>query len=266
MNKSKIIKSSIFYDYCGTDDLLMQGTGFIDKYRKFLNKKTFRVADTDLSYRQINSLDGNKIIKDTRKNKKNWRKFSFKELIFFLIIKELRQYGIKDEQLKSLRNVFFGSDNSLHTDFSLIKIFGGIKIFLVFDGEANVTFHDIVFFDLMGGDNYKSFININLNEIVMGLWVKIGKKRIKYKNNFDLTDVYSPKEQEIIKIIRNKEYRNITVKKSVGKGFIIKAERSAEFKEKDLMEAIKKKDFMEIKVVKRNGNIVNIKVEDTYKV
>lgn len=270
MNKPLKPDLSIFLAITGTDNLYSKGPKIINAYRDFLNKKMFRVADTSLSYRQVNSLGDNGIIKESRKDKKDWRKFSFKELLFFSIIGELRRYGIRDAQLKQLHDAFFKPNNIVASDLSLIKIFGGIKIFLVVDGKANVFFYDILSFDLMGGEKYKSFININLNELFMDLWEKIGKKRIEYNSYLSILtkagDILSVKEKEVIRIIRDQEYRSITVRKNAEENFIIRAEKVNKFNEKDLLEIIKKKNFADITILKRDGKIVNIKIEDTFKV
>lgn len=265
-------KDDVLKTLGGLDRLYMQGAKSISIFQKFLNEKRFRVADTSLSYRQINSLDNNEVLKDERKKKEGWRKFSLKELIFFSIIKELRIYGIRDKQLENLRDAFFRPKYKKQADFAVMMTFIKLHIILAIDSESKVNFYDTASMELFLGKSFRSIIEINLNEIVMDLWEKIGGKRKEYKNNneimgeiiddFDL----NKKELEIMKIIRDKEYRNITIKKNGQEEFIVKGEKTDMISEKDLLEMIKKKDFADIKVVKRDGNIVNIKIEDTYKV
>jgi DNA-binding transcriptional MerR regulator len=247
----------------------------ISKFVVFLNEKKFRVSDTDFSYRQINSLDDNNVLEDTRETKNNWRKFSFKELIFLSIIKELRGYGFKSEQIKKLSNVFFGEKTKEQTDFAIGIVFIKLKITLLIDNKNNISFYDFMAMEMFFSKEHKSFININLNEIVSEIWEKMGKKKISYKNYNDIImeslaeRTFNYKEAEIIKIIRDRNYKNIIINKKEGSdadSFIIKADGKRGLTEDEIVKMIREKDFGDIEIVKRNGNIVNVKVEDIYKI
>lgn len=273
MKINTIKTSGLFKDISGADEVLMQGGDVIDGFIEVLNKKRFRVNNTSLSYRQINTLDNNSVIRDNRKRKKGWRAFSLKELIFFSIIKELRKYGIRDKQLTPLRDLLFSPDNAIRFDISLIKVFAGVKIFLTFDGDSNFYVYDIIGFKIDGGEAYKSFLNINLNGVVMSLMENLGiKTKIEYVDYFKMMSRTmkkvspSPREQEIINIIQNKDYNNITIRKKDNEAYIVKGEKATKLEEKDLIEAIKNKNFTNIQIIKRDGNIVNAKIEDIYKV
>ena len=119
----------------------------------------------------------------------------------------------------------------------------------------------------------KSFININLNEIVMDLWERSGKKRIKYKNEMDL-DVeimmdkkISRKELEILQIIRSKDYKKLTIRKRDGEDFLLNIDRDEkEIDYEKLLKIIKNKEYGDINITKRDGKMVNVKVEDIKKI
>jgi hypothetical protein len=253
------------------DNFCMLGIETIEAFQKMINDKKFRVADTTLSYRQVNHLDNTNVLKDTRKDKKRWRKFSLKELIFLSIVKELRKYGFRDEQLKPLRNAFFGKKNNELSDFAIGIVFIKFQMSLIINNENKVFFFDDMGLRILLGKSQKSYLKINLNEVVNEIWEKIGKDRIEYRtyedimasviDDFDLDE----KELEIMKLIRNKDYKSITIKRN-NKEFIVKGEKTDKFSEKDLLKIIKEKDFGNINLVKRNGKVVNFKIEDTYKV
>lgn len=265
-------ENSILKTLGSLDRFYMQGTETIGLFRKKINEKRFRVADTSLSYRQVNHLDYTDILNDNRKNKNGWRKFSLKELIFFSIIKELRKYGFRDEQLKTLKDAFFGNKNKKLSDFAIGIVFTKLKITLIIDNENELGFYDDFGLKIFIGKEYKSYININLNEIVMEIWEKIGKKKIEYQDFDDIMDEIiddsnlNEKELEIMKIIRSKDYKSITVRKSETDKFIIKGETNDIVSENNLMKILKEKDFADISITKRNGRIVNIKIEETRKV
>ena len=74
------------------------------------------------------------------------------------------------------------------------------------------------------------------------------------------------KEAELLKLIRNKDYKSIFIKKKDKNEFIVKGEKVELVKENDLVKMIEDKDFADINIVKRDGNIVNIKVEENFKI
>ena len=250
-------------------------TVFRLQYAEYINERRYRVADTTLSYRQINFLDNSKVLKEKRESKKEWRKFTFKELVYFSIVKELRNYGFKNNQLKRLYDIFFKKENRFISDFALMLVSTKENVILVIDEKHTNFYTAEAFLDYLKA-NHLVFMNVNLNEIYMNLNERLGKERIEYKTYLDLqaeniTKIYNEydlnkKEAAIIKIIRNKDYKNIKVRKSGDKDFIIKGEKTTTLEEKDLMEMIKNKEFADIQIVKRDGNIVNIKIEDTYKI
>jgi len=253
------------------DSFLMQDANGIEEARNLLNKKRFRVADTTLTYRQVNSLDTNKVLKDNREDNKNWRKFSLKELVYLSIVKELKEYGIINKQLENLKKAFFSKNYVFSTDESLLFILHGIKIIMTLDKDSSVSFYTIPSYNLFKRFS-TSFININLNEIFLEIWERIGKRRIEYKNELDLLSGVikdfdtDEKEVELLKLIRNKDYKSIIIKKKDNNEFIVKGEAIELVKENNLIKMIKEKNFADISIVKRNGNIVNIKVEENFKI
>src|SRR5688500_6466345 len=79
---------------------------------EIINKKRYKVSDTTLTYRQANALGVDHLMPDDRKNKDGWHKFSAKELIYLLIVADLKKFGIKHSQLQELWDSFFKSKGS----------------------------------------------------------------------------------------------------------------------------------------------------------
>ncbi len=253
-----------------------------------LNEKKFRVSDTPLSYRQINTLDKNNIIKDKRKSNKQWRKFSFKELVFFLLVQEVRKYGLGNEELKHLRDSFFKEPTSLKNkkapldqnnksigEIAVSLAFSRQQIILTINNKYETDYYTLSHFLLFGNSisehNTSSFIFINLNEIVNDLLKRLGKKGVDYKSMSSdfLENMVSDKEKELIGILRDNDYKTIKIKKKNGEIYNIYGEKennNKEFTDKDLLSVLKGKDFQNISIQKRDGKIVSLKAEDVYKI
>lgn len=272
-----------------SDNLLIKYLHANDKLKldEFINKKLFTVADTPLTYRQVNSLDTDKLLTNDREEKQGWRKFSFKELVYVLIVHELKKFGLKHEQLKQLWQAFFKEPakgekrqvaeieiNKSIGEIAIGCVFGQVEITLSIDNDGQIVFYDPDHYALFY-ENSKSQIQIRLNDFVNDLLVKTKKQPIPviwsirqaildgYK--FDLTT----KEEELLKIIRNTDYSAIRIKKKDGEIALVYAEKIRDGSNgtttKDLVEILNTKDFQDISIVKRNGKIVTYRVEETIK-
>jgi len=270
-----------------TDNLLVKYLEANDKLKlsEFFNLKKFRVSDTPLTYRQANSLDEDKLLSTDREVKQNWRKFSFKELVYILIVNELKKFGLKHGQLTHLWESFFKEPvrqkvNGIKTDKFIGECASGctfaqVEIKISIDSEGNIIFYDpfySIFLDSVSGS--KPIITISLNEIVNTLLKKLGKEPIPVTWSqsslvFDNVPDVSPKEQELLKIIRDKNFSVVKIKKKDGDIAVIYAETildtSKGLRQPDLIKLINAKDYQDISIIKRDGKIVNYKIEETIK-
>jgi len=263
-----------------SDDLIAQ---FYDINKKinlieFINKKQFTVSDTPLTYRQINSLDEDNLLDNSRNNKRGWRKFSFKELVYILIVAEVKKFGVKHCQLHELWKAFFGNPQDRnkrgYADLAIGCVFGHTQIILTIDSVGNIIFYDPNSFILFSSWEQKPLLTLELNSFVNRLLKVMGRgdfipKFTVFSESFKRNEkVLKPKEEELLKIIRNEQYCAIRIKKKNGEIKLIYAEKSANNKgltSKNLIELINKKDYQDISIVKRDGKIVNLKVEEAFK-
>lgn len=233
-------------------------------YKFHFIDKQYTVADTPLSYRQINSLGSNGILRSNRENKNGWRKFDFRELVFLLIVEEVRKYGLKDSQLEYLRSAFFDEKNMSKVDLAMIACISGYKIILTFDADGRVCFHDLITIDLLEDKTGKSLINVNLNSIVTEQWKKTGWDTEEYKNSFDIFAEelgkrnLGEKELEIIKAIRTGSYESVNVKFENGKVSFLEKTDSVTT-ETRIIEILKENSFQSIKLEQKNGKVVSLK-------
>ena len=272
-----------------SDNLLIKYLEANEKLKldEFINKKLFTVADTPLTYRQVNSLDADNLLSEERKNNQGWRKFSFTELIYVLIVNELKKFGLKHEQLKQLWEAFFKEpakgEKGMVTQIEINKgigeiavgcVFGQVEIILSIDKEGQIVFYDPTHYALFY-ENSKSQIQIRLNDFVNNLLVKSKKEPIPitWSARQAILDGYrfelTTKEEELLRIIRNTDYNAIRVKKSDGEITLVYAEKIRDGSNgtttQDLIEMLNTKDFQDISIIKRDGKIVNYKIEETIK-
>jgi len=254
----------------------------------FINKKSFTVADTPLSYRQTNSLSRDNLLPESRERKEGWRKFSFKELIYILVVNELKKFGLKHTQLVQLKESFFGEPvikngvtenrtNKTNATQAIGCVFGQVEMNITIDSEGLVVYYDPLCYvnsdisSLGAKISSSPYILISLNDIVNRFLTKIGKKpfpvtfsvaAISHKNDISI------KESELIKILRNGDYKAIRVRKKNGEISNIYAEKEKEVKDDgdNIFKIIEANDFFDINIVKRDGKIVSYKMEESFKI
>lgn len=255
--------------------------GKAHKLTELMNVKKYTVSDTPLSYRQTNSLDEDNLLSTDRENKKGWRKFSYKELVYIDIIIELKKFGIKQEQLKSLWETFFKEPptdkkevtltTKLDGEMAIFCVWGGIEMTLIVDSKGNVLISDP--FHLTRLAQTKSQIRISLNEIINELNPTLGYESIPVQYTlqnaiFDNFSITTTKEKDLLEIIRDKDYSAIKVKKKDGEIAVAYAEMNKDIKEitqEELMNLLEKKDYMDISIIKRDKKIVSYSLEETIK-
>lgn len=242
-----------------------------------INNKIFRVADTPLSYRQANALSNDKLLPNNRDKKEGWRRFSLKELIYVYIVFELKKYGFKQAQLKYLWNCFFKEPDIQKREYQITKavaetavgcVFAQVEIVMTITNKGDVVFYDPVYFSKTQTES-TSFILIRLNDIVNSLLKKFSKT---LPVNITIADAYlhrkiSPKEQQILEIVRNRSYSNIKIKKKNGEIITISAERlkTEVLSDEEILKILKERDFQDISIVKRDGVVANLTVEEVIK-
>lgn len=242
--------------------------------------KLYTRADTPLTYRQLNLLDTDKLLGESRKGKTNWRKFSFIELVYFDVITELKKFGFKHQQLMRLRDSFLnfnadklnGENNIIQAPNAIVCILGGIEITLCVDSDGNIDYFDPV--NLFSFKYDKPVIQLSLNKYVNRLLdsIKNGeipaveslKEIIQNKINESKTD----KELKLLEIVRNNSFSTIKVKKINGEISVVYAEKQKNgvgITTKEFEKMVDAKDFQNIELTRRDGKIVNYKIEETFK-
>ncbi len=268
------------------DNLLLEYLEAKDKFNleELINKKRFKVSDSPLTYRQTNALSNDQLIPDDRDKKEGWHKFSMKELIYLKIVADLKKFGMKHVQLQQLRQSFFQepevrNDTPKFIQIQITKAFadmaigcalGGVEIIITIGSDGHVDYYDPRHYLLLDIKE-TPHITLKLSDYLNDLLLKIGRKPINIKVSISsvfLERKVTPKEEELMNIIRNEDYNIIKVKKNEN-DYIIYAEKKAENRsnvtEPEILKMLKDKDFQDISIIKRDGKIVSYKVEETIK-
>lgn len=260
------------------------------KLTEFLNRKLFRVADTPLSYRQVNELDKDDLLGEKRERKRGWREFSPKELVYILIVNELKQFGLEHRKLNSLWEAFFKEPEkptkakvipSPHINRGIAEtaigcVFAEAEMILVIRKDGDIGFYDppnYAVHEQLLSSLPSAYIRLTLNAYVNEMLAMM--KREPFPVTWSVGDEYiksrvldvQPKEEELLKIIRNKDYQTVRVKKKDGEVSIIHAERSkgGGMTDKDIIRMVKERAYQDITITSRDGKIVNMKQEESFK-
>ena len=148
-----------------------------------LHLPVFSKRDTELTYRAINHYQKLGIIKEIRQNKMSWRKFSGYEFIWLDIIVQLRNFGVRLEDILQLRNKLFVEGELGYIDkarfinrsyFEEIasSIHSDYKLYLIVFSDYTFTFHDSQSLKQWLEKSYKdeSNISIPLTKSIRNVW------------------------------------------------------------------------------------------------
>lgn len=267
-----------------SDGLLLNYIEANEKFnlKEIIDKKRFKVADSPLTYRQTNALSNDKLLPDDRDNKEGWHKYSLKELIYILIVADLKKFGVKHEQLGQLWESFFKEPTKKEKEVivEINKSVADMAIGITFSGvEMIVTLNADGYADFFAPAHYLLFnhretpqITLKLSDYLNQVLQKIGKDPINIK--FDMENIafdngMTEKEADLMEIIRNRDYSTVRIRKKDGEIVLVTAEKvknESQVTTQDLIQMINLNDFQNINIIKRDGKIVNYKVEETIKV
>ena len=251
----------------------------------FLDARRFTASDTGLTRRQLAALDADDLLSHVRGETRAWRRFSLKELAYIGVILQLKTFGFQHSQLKHLWQAFFGADPATLSLLSFGKFEGEYAINQAILGDQ------ILFFFQQDGfvvicDSERSlemldscdlpYTVVHFNSIVAGIFRTLGLGDLPVTSNMEtllaesLESKLSGKEKQLLSIIRNNKYSEIRITKKNGDKFVVHAGRvydeNADTTPETVMRMLTTGDFRDVSATTRNGKIVKITEEDTFKV
>lgn len=143
----------------------------------------FSKKDTNLTYRALNHYQKMGILQENRADTKMWRKFDGVEYIWIRIVDQLRNLGVRLEDIVNLRTKIFIDGNLGNVDRAnfinrnfvqeiAFSIQGNYKLYLVLFSDFSFTFHDSQSLQQWLNRSYKDepHINIPLYESTKDAW------------------------------------------------------------------------------------------------
>ncbi len=253
-----------------------------DKHKliaNFIERETFRVGHTELTYRQVNYLDKAGLLGVGREDKdKGWRVFKFRDIVYLNILNEMKRFGIRNDLLRSIHALFY--DLPIRMNEVILSCLVGVEMTLIFgyDGTGfvfNPSFLTLYEKNGMFRDGRKSAeIHLIVNDVVNDALKSMGKpeKEITYSVSKLASDSIinskpSEIEMKILEAIRDDNYQQIKLKKKDGKPSVLYAssEAKSDLTEKQLLAEITKLNFSDVEIKKRDGKVVHYRQEKTIK-
>lgn len=221
--------------------------------KRFTNKSIGKA-----SYRIVNHWTKLGLINDNRENNQQWRKFSLLDLIWLNIIKQLRIFGFPNEKILKTKKCLFPSQVKNNKLLSFFEYYVAEAFFkktpvdlLIFsDGLCDLASQ----FELESSKRLslpkEDYISISLNKILQGLFIK---KDLKANYYFGIP--LKQEELELIGILQNKNYKQITITRKNGK--IEKIDATEGVKAKRIVDLIKEHKYQKIVAHVENGKVVS---------
>ena len=229
-----------------------------NKISLVLNNKERNVRFDSITYRQLNSWEKEGLLTPNREGRE-WRRFSIMDAIWVRLIKELRDFGMSREQLKTTKQSLEFESNNCGVAMPLLEFYTAFAIgnkmpviILVFKDGVAVPVNYTQFKvgkELKGIDNH---VQISLNEMLQGFFPDLDLVP-KYKGDLPL----SVNEMELLAYIRIGNFERITVKFNNGEMEKFEGVRRLQAK-KRIEEIMREHNYQNIEIQEENGEITAI--------
>jgi DNA-binding transcriptional MerR regulator len=239
-----------FNDYHNTE------TG--QELSKKLNIPNRKLPEKEFSYRIINHWEENKLINSERKSEKGWRRYSFMDVAWIKIMKELRSFGYSLEQIHLVKEALSSTKDNPNSQFPQLEYYISLTLInkpvylLVY---ANGNAHGVTEREYQMNREFStnsSHIQIKLNTIVQSIYhtkdlkpvykdgddLNLGERRaiqMLRLGNFEEIKITQPdgdidldykngaetekRIEELVKMIMESHYETVTIKYGIGKYF-----------------------------------------------
>lgn len=230
------------------------------KYKKYwamLREKRYKASELGINRRVLSHWRTTGIM-DVYDDNPEQTKLSFSGLFWLQITNELRSFGVSLEKISNIKKQMFDDDTSFFEVYMFITLTREeVDVFMLVspDGRAIVATKNELEISESFGLIEENYIKINFN-IVRN---KILKRKIDIIQQPFLKGYLSDSEMSILDLIRDGEYKEITLKFSNGIVTTI-SKKSLEINPDPIKEIVKmmksNDDFCQINLVKQNGKIV----------
>lgn len=252
---------------------------------RIINDRRYRAADTILSYRQLNEMGKSDLLDDDREDKKEWRRYSLKELLFTMVAAELKLFGLENERLKPVHKLFFANYEKAQgasvertpADDAICSMLLDVRTTFFLSQNGHACFAIPPTTEAYRDQNGQGTFTVSLNNLLNEILEKVGVRR--KVQSYSLVDVLvegmekeagnlTDQEKKLLEIIRNDEYTQIKIEKKDRKKWIVRAgtkKETAKLKKMEIVNMITQRGYREIHLVQNDGRIVHVNIEDIYK-
>lgn len=179
-----------------------------------LNDKKYPVSKTDSSYRAINSWSEAGLLLEEDDRENGWRKFSFLDLIWLEIIKELRAVGFGLDDLSRLKKCLFDNqyvetngDTTFFAFYTSYTQIEDVRLIVLADGTGTLAFTQEYQASLIAKLIPTTHTIININNIFSKLTGNSAYASLKNPSSF-----IDKKELEMVEKIRTEDFSEVKLK------------------------------------------------------
>lgn len=200
------------------------GDNLLYDHAKIFNEKIHRVPEKKLTYRTLNHWASNELISDNRPKGEGWHKFSFSEITWILIMKELRRFNFPLSKIKKVKESLSkyedlkGISETPYLDFHCLYAFytkTPISLYVFTDGEAVLTNSSVMLLNKQLFD-LENYIEIDLNKLLSEVFPK-KDMQAKYGNLICCSD----KELNVLERLKSESLQSLNITLKDGQPILI---------------------------------------------
>jgi DNA-binding transcriptional MerR regulator len=229
-----------------------------NKVSQVLNSTERKIRLESVSSRVLNGWEKEGLLTGQREGQE-WRRFSILDALWVKIIKELRDFGISREQVKTAKKCLEFESEKCGVAMPMLEFYTAFVIgakmpvmLLVFKDGAAVPCSFTQFKvakEVVGVDNH---IQISLNELLQEMFPEVDLKP-SVKNETPL----SVNEMELLAYLSLGKFENITVKFSNGRMEQFEGVQRIEAKRR-VQEIVQEHKYQSINIQEEDGNITAV--------
>jgi len=255
---------------------------FVKKYASFFNEQAFTIKQIkncieNITYRKINDWENKGLLVANReKNPVGWRKFSINDVLKLFIISDLKKFGLNYKKIKTIitgisQDTIRVKNNNTEEKFLKLEYnffcgMKGEKLYLMIDKYNSHLFDKIlVITDFIYGDSY---LDPKIIILPFFLYIqKLSSNLLNIKRDYPSDSIclkflelrQTDQEKKILKIIRDKNYQEIFIKKDNDEFKIkTKIRKNGLISDKDIIKLINSQEYQNVTVITENGKKISI--------
>ena len=242
-----------------------------DEFYDLLSKPRFRVKETSESYRSINYWDENGLLLGKRDVADSWRQFSIIDVVWLRILQALKQYGVQNEKLLTLKEYLFRIHDKqgryVQFAFWINTALNRVDVSLIVlpDGKGDIAMPQDVeaqkLFDTLGN----SHISIDFKALVLSV---VNPEDKAERSTTTIMSKLEPIEVELLLAISQKDVESVTTHTREGKIKRFEVKKIAQNPEQFFSmfrDKLDEFDNQTITIKKQDGKVIYMKQDESRK-